>query len=124
MKQLLLPVAVCFFAAAPFHSSFAAEVCPSGSGVTSSCIKHMAELTTDGDKLTQCIRELKSEYFGVNGASGKGPKYKKKRNECIIIATLALDAIESAYVPGGDTTPRDALEEVVDEWKAAAEKDE
>jgi len=84
----------------------------------------MAELTDDGDKLTQCIRELKSEYFGVNGASGKGPKYRKKRNECIIIATLALDAIESAYVPGGDTTPRDALEEVVDEWKAAADKDE
>lgn len=124
MKRLLLPAAICFFAAAPIQPTFAAEACPSGSGVTSSCITHLAELTKDGDALTTCIRELKSEYFGVNGSAGKGPKYKKKRNECIIIATLALDAIESAYVPGGDTTPRDALEEVVDEWKAAAAKDE
>lgn len=124
MKRLLLPAAVCFFAAAPIQSTFAAEACPSGSGVTATCITHMAELTSDGDKLTQCIRELKSEYFGVNGVAGKGPKYRKKRKECITIATLALDAIESAYVPGGDTSPRDALEEVVDEWKAAADKDE
>lgn len=124
MKRLLLPAAICFFATAPFQSASAAEVCPSGSGVTSSCITHMTTLTSDADKLTKCIKELKSEYFGVNGSAGKGPKYKKKRNDCIIIATLALDAIESAYVPGGDTTPRDALEEVVDEWKAEAAADE
>jgi len=83
MKKYLLPAAVCFFAAAPLQSASAAEAYPSGSGVTQTCIDHMAELTSEGDALTQCIRELKSEYFGVNGVSGKGPKYRKKEKSAL-----------------------------------------
>jgi len=116
MKYLLLPAALVFFAGAPMQQSSAAEACPSGSGITSSCITHMSHLSEDGDNLVTCFRELKNEYFGVNGSAGKGPKYKKKKAECVRIARLALSDITAAYVPGGDTSPRDALEEAVEEW--------
>jgi len=116
MKKIWLPAIACLFVAAPLHASSAAEVCPSGSGLTQSCIEHMAFLGDDGDDLVKCFQELKSEYFGVNGVAGKGPKYKDKKDECVRIARLALSDITAAYVPGGDTSPRDALEDAIDEW--------
>ncbi|MFK5980737.1 MAG: hypothetical protein QM488_17835 [Rhizobiaceae bacterium] len=119
MKRLLLSAVVLFTLAATMQSASAAEVCPPGR-MTQSCLKHMELLKNLGARLYHCFVALEAEYHGDTGnGAGKGQNYIIKRNECAQLASDALDDITDAYVPGGDTSPRRALEQAVDNWTVA-----
>jgi len=90
--------------------------CAYGNKTDHTCLNRFKLVSENIAALQKCIYELKFEYEGGNWSGpGKGPKYDLKKGVCQQQARWVNDDIGTLYVLGGDTRPKEEIENFIAE---------
>jgi hypothetical protein len=121
MSGLMAATAVlCVLASA--SPSQAAVVCTRGKFVTNACVSALEAQIAQANQIVQCLKDMETEYLGVNGAAGAGKDFTAQKKQCLTLISSAkagagtLSALDADNPDGGDDANVANAYRAINEW--------
>jgi hypothetical protein len=121
MSGLLAATAV-LCALASESPSQAAVVCTRGNFVKKACVSALEGQIAQANQIVQCLKDMETEYLGVNGAAGAGKDFTAQKKQCLTLISSAkagagtLSALDADNPDGGDDANVTNAYRAINEW--------